>query len=107
MPDDWAKYTTPLSNTEMARFKRWTELVRAYGSRDVTKDEDYDWQGWWKKHGNALPTDHVEDTYKRPNHATFSDESIYSTPETPGGHWMGNMYFSASQWKRALKKGAK
>lgn len=30
---------------------------------------------------------HWPDTYKRPNHMTFSDGSIYSTPATPGGHW--------------------
>lgn len=30
---------------------------------------------------------HMPDTYKLPNHMTFSDDSIHSTPETPGGKW--------------------
>ena len=30
---------------------------------------------------------HMPDTYKLPNHITFSDESKYSSPEHQGGHW--------------------
>lgn len=32
-------------------------------------------------------TGHWSDKGKRPNHPTFSEESIYSTPQTPGGRW--------------------
>lgn len=30
---------------------------------------------------------HLPDTYKKPNHPTFSTESIYSTKDNPGGTW--------------------
>lgn len=52
-------------------------------------DPDYDMEGWRKETGlDSLPEgQHYPDTYKLPNHMTFSDESKYSTPETPGGHW--------------------
>lgn len=30
---------------------------------------------------------HYPDTFKKPNHPTFSDESIYHSEATPGGHW--------------------
>lgn len=45
---------------------------------------------------------HFPDTYKKPNHPTFSDESIYSTQETPGGHWdnqNGKDVFYPSEWQ--------
>lgn len=45
---------------------------------------------------------HYPDTYKKPNHPTFSDESIYSTKETPGGHWghqNGKDVFYPSEWQ--------
>ena len=30
---------------------------------------------------------HFSDAGKLPNHVTFSNESIFSTPQHPGGHW--------------------
>lgn len=33
------------------------------------------------------PNGHWPDTYKLPNHITFSTDSQYSTPNTPGGEW--------------------
>ena len=30
---------------------------------------------------------HAPDTYKKPNHITFSNESMYATPDNPGGKW--------------------
>lgn len=45
---------------------------------------------------------HGPDQYKYPNHMTFSDESMYSTPEHMGGHWTelknGKWQFQPSQW---------
>ena len=35
---------------------------------------------------------HYPDTFKKPNHPTFSDESIYHSEATPGGRWRGNTY---------------
>lgn len=36
---------------------------------------------------NPDSQEHFTDRYKLPNHPTFSNESIYSTPSTPGGSW--------------------
>ena len=30
---------------------------------------------------------HGPDTFKLPNHPTFSEESVHSTPEKSGGRW--------------------
>ena len=64
----------------------------------------YDYQGFYNEDPkrawdmlNGNPEAHFTDKYKRPNHPTFSDESIYSTPETPGGHWHEN-YGGGSRW---------
>lgn len=57
-------------------------------------DQDYDMRGFYQ---NALANDpkslvrtngqHYTDQFKKPSHPTFSQESAYSTPETPGGQW--------------------
>jgi hypothetical protein len=45
---------------------------------------------------------HGPDTYKYPNHMTFSNESMYSTPQHMGGTWTelknGKWQFEPSQW---------
>jgi len=47
---------------------------------------------------------HFPDTYKKPNHTSFSDESVYHNPETGavGGKWEkdidGTWHFHASQF---------
>ena len=73
---------------------------------DVT---DYDFAAWQladpirASYHVVNPEDfHGPDKYKYPNHMTFSDESIYSTPEHMGGHWTelknGKWQFQPSQW---------
>jgi hypothetical protein len=61
-----------------------------YSKRFSDKDrEDYDMQGWYKENkDNDGHTGHYPDKYKKPNHPTFSDESIYSGKDGyTGGHW--------------------
>jgi len=55
---------------------------------------DYDYKGWYtsvtpEERAKVLSDQitHFSDKYKMPTHPTFSDESIYSTAKTPGGHW--------------------
>lgn len=50
---------------------------------------DYDYDSWKKANPDTQmsPGQHYPDTYKLPNHMTFSDESIYHSDTTPGGHW--------------------
>lgn len=84
-----AQYNTQLSPEEERAFQAW--------AGDKLKDTyDYDLRGAWKDivSGKIQQDErgHLPDTYKKPNHPTFSNESIYSTPETPGGKWVEKNY---------------
>jgi Large polyvalent protein associated domain 23 len=51
---------------------------------------DYDYDSWQKANPGVemAPGQHYPDTYKLPNHMTFSDESIYHGKDgNQGGHW--------------------
>jgi hypothetical protein len=65
---------------------------------------DYAYQAWKQQHGLRETSDydlrgafnsglhpdergHLDDTFKRPNHITFSTDSQYSTPQEQGGVW--------------------
>lgn len=74
-------YDTPLSPEQEASFRRWA------GKR-VADTEDYDLRGAYLGNALAAANGHLPDTYKKPNHPTFSDESQYSTPQNPGGRWV-------------------
>ena len=70
---------------------RETQLGDALGYRELSSDSlDYDMDAWKKANPNAemKPGQHYPDTYKLPNHMTFSDDSIYSGQNgNEGGHW--------------------
>lgn len=49
---------------------------------------DYDLRGAWAQQGGGdLGNAHLTDTWKLPNHPTFSAQSRYQTPTQPGGSW--------------------
>ena len=50
---------------------------------------DYDMQAYIDKYGvpDRSKGKHLTDEFKKPNHMTFSDESVYNTPEMQGGKW--------------------
>jgi len=87
-------YDTPLTPEEEAIFRQWA------GKR-IGDLADYDLRGAWKTDARAAQNGHLPDTFKKPNHPTFSDESQYSTPDNPGGRWddagNGKWLFWASQ----------
>lgn len=76
------KFTTPLSPEEQDKYGK------KYSPQDST---DYDMQGFFKANPDVDPhTDgtHYPDTYKKPNHPTFSDESQYNGVDgNEGGTW--------------------
>jgi hypothetical protein len=49
----------------------------------------YDLRGYINKHGipDQSKGQHLTDEFKLPHHITFSTDSKYHTPETPGGKW--------------------
>lgn len=82
-------YTTKLTPAEQTQFNKWAADMRAKGA--IHKDDkfqDYDMQGFWKyevlnntEHANSTAQTHFPDTYKKPNHETFSIHSKYAVGE--------------------------
>lgn len=76
------QYNTKLSDKDEAAYQKWaTENNRTGDSYD------YDMRGAWKEGVKQGDNGHFPDTYKKPNHPTFSDESKYSDKDNKGGKW--------------------
>lgn len=85
-------YDTALSDSEESAFQEWK---KKYAPND--SGADYDLRGAFKS--GLTPdakTGHWPDTFKKPNHPTFSDQSIYAkdAPDR-AGHWDGDTYVPA------------
>lgn len=99
-----ADYTTQLNPDEQTAFNSWVADMRSKGAIHPNDNfQDYDMQGYWKNEvlnntnlagGNAQA--HFTDKYKMPNHATFSNESMYyNTANSPyAGSWQGENFIS-------------
>lgn len=86
MPADLTeKFNTPLSPEEEKQFQAWAK--QAHRERDSF---DYDLRGAWKADAKAASNGHLPDTWKKPNHPTFSVESQYSGDKSGvvGGQWI-------------------
>lgn len=84
MNDDYTqRYNTTLTPAEEKQFEAWAQQQNRLGDL-----YDYDLRGAWKASAQEAANGHLPDTYKKPNHPTFSRESMYSTPEMPGGEWL-------------------
>ena len=77
------QFNTPLSPQEEEAFQQW----RARLPRNLQNMSDYDLRGAWKSNAKAATNGHLPDTWKKPNHPTFSKESQYSNPAMQGGEW--------------------
>lgn len=100
--EDKNLYTTKLTKAEEEDYQDWKEKYAASQS-----DVDYDYRGAFKAGLKPNSRGHLSDKFKKPNHPTFSDESIYSTKETPGGHWgraNGKDTFTPSDWMESDPK---
>lgn len=93
-----ASTTTFLPKDMMPMFQAWKDQ---YAPGD--SGEDYDYQGAFLHGARPGPDGHWPDTWKKPNHPTFSNESIYAglaknNPEftkggaTLPGHWEGDKF---------------
>lgn len=76
------KYSTRLNPEEMQQFIKW-KAENAPNDSGI----DYDLQGAFMDGQGSGGKEHMTDKFKKPNHPTFSKESKYSTPKTPGGEW--------------------
>ena len=91
-------YNTTLSKENENRFQKWAKEKSSELGRNVLNDlEDYDLRGYWINGGyKEKGAGHMPDTFKKPNHPSFSNESQYSgVPDayggtTKGGRWIGN-----------------
>jgi hypothetical protein len=82
-PDYTEMFNTKLPAEKEKEFRTW--LDHSGRANDLF---DYDLRGAFKDGLTADPRGHLPDTYKKPNHPTFSSESVYSSDETPGGDWL-------------------
>lgn len=90
-PDISPKFNTKLSQSEEKAFVDWKQQ---YAPND--SGADYDLRGAFKAGLTPGENGHWPDTFKKPNHPTFSDESIYAkdAPER-AGHWFGDTFTPA------------
>ena len=89
-------YNTQLSPENEQRFQNWLSVITTRAKRNVGADlQDYDLRGYWLNGGynDTSGQGHMTDQYKKPNHPTFSKESMYSGTMSPwgvpfeGGSW--------------------
>ena len=87
------RFNTAIDPTEEDKFQLW--------KRDNAPDDsgyDYDLKGAYRAGITRDPVSgHMPDTFKKPNHPTFSDQSQYA-PLAPdkAGTWDGDTYVPAS-----------
>ena len=90
------QYNTKLTPSQELEFKQWVKDASRLKGRNIAKDMyDYDLKGFWLNGGEVKANNsHGPDTYKKPNHPTFSDESIYhGAPDiVGGGKYMGGKW---------------
>lgn len=91
MPDFTKQYNTAIPPEKYGEWQKWLEQESLSKGRDIRQDlYAYDLGGYFLNK-DKFPQDergHLTDTFKKPNHITFSDESIYSGKEGfKGGKW--------------------
>ncbi len=91
MNDFTNKYNTKLSPEQETQFLNW-----AAANNRLNDLADYDMRGAWANGIAADANAHFPDTYKKPNHPTFSNESIYHGIDGyEGGSWSKKADFDA------------
>lgn len=97
-------YDSPLSGNEESAFQQWKSVNAPQDS-----GADYDLRGAFKEGLSPAANGHWPDTYKKPNHETFSNESIYAAQQPQlAGRWNGEQYVPANvvqAEKMGMKRG--
>ncbi len=87
-PQQPRQFETPLNAADEDSFQRWKQ-------QNAPNDSgvDYDLRGAFKAGATPDANGHWPDTFKKPNHPTFSNQSIYASaaPEK-AGRWDGNKF---------------
>jgi hypothetical protein len=79
-------YDTVLAAPQEQAFEGWRQRFAPHDS-----GADYDLRGAFKAGLVPAANGHWADTYKKPNHPTFSNESMYAPFGTPG-RWQGERF---------------
>lgn len=95
-------------------FQKWYAKLSEFKGLNPDPDDEnqyYDYRTFWFENPEAAqkmlendPEAHFTDRYKYPGHPTFSDESMYSDEEHPGGHWEtvdGVGYYVPSEYTKS------
>ena len=95
-------FDTPLTPEQERQFQAWMQGLRATGQiHQLDMGQDYDFRGAFLSGYRPDANGHWLDTYKKPNHPTFSDESIYSSlTGTYPGSWNGEQYIPFNEADR-------
>lgn len=86
---DPTQFETKLTPEEEQQFQQWKQK---YAPND--SGQDYDLRGAFKAGLTPDPqTGHWPDTFKKPNHPTFSNQSMYASQRPDlAGTWQGDQY---------------
>jgi hypothetical protein len=84
-------YNTKLKPDDEKDFQKWKSRMAPNDS-----GADYDLRGAYSSGAAQAKNGHWPDTYKKPNHPTFSNQSRYA-PYAPdkAGSWEGDKYIPA------------
>lgn len=83
------RYNTAIPSEKESAFAQWAKEINARRGRGDIRSDNYDYDVNGAFLGGVEPTGgHFPDTYKKPNHPTFSNQSQYSAgPTMTGGEW--------------------
>jgi hypothetical protein len=93
--------TTVLPPAQEQAYRQWMDKIghtrdRGYRVDENFNGQDYDYRGYFQENGpvDLAQGEHLTDTYKLPNHETFSAESKYAKGEDAAraGHWQGDTF---------------
>jgi hypothetical protein len=109
--DDFNRYFRDHFNTKLGpkqerEFQHWLDQTKRKYGVDLRGDlTSYDLRGFWAAGGKddvafQRREGHAPDTWKKPNHPTFSTESIYNgAPDAyDGGTWQGGQWLSETEF---------
>jgi hypothetical protein len=87
-------YNTKLSPEAEGGFQKYLKKRSEEEGRDVSRDLDtYDMRGFFAGRHKTDKFKHGTDKFKKPNHSTFSDQSMYHGTSSPlGGKWEGGKW---------------
>lgn len=89
VPDYTSRYNTALSPAQEQQYQQWLQALSVANGRDMSRDSfDYDMRGAFASGAAQSANAHWPDTFKKPNHPSFSDQSQYhGVSGEKGGTW--------------------